>query len=190
MDEARAIGVAAQQKTLRMAEIMREEQIEPKIVSIGSTTSILLGCEILKGITEIRIGTYIFMDASQSKAIGDDEFDTCAASVLLSVISKPNAYRVVLDGGAKSLTMQKRSVGLTANAGLGEVKGMNVVIARMNDEHAVIEDPEASKRVNIGEKLEVIPNHICPVVNLFKKIILWEMEKLWAEIQFPVLWTE
>jgi D-serine deaminase-like pyridoxal phosphate-dependent protein len=50
--------------------------------------------EPLPGITEMRPGTYILMDAAQGHAIND--YSQCAVSVLATVISKPTAERVVL----------------------------------------------------------------------------------------------
>ena len=172
-EDAKRIGVEAQKKTLEFAAIMSEEGIEPQVVSIGSTTSILCGCDILPGITEIRIGTYIFMDGSQSPAVGDETCEDCAATVLLTAVSKPTDKRIVFDGGAKSLTMQKRTVGITANPGLGRIVGFpNSYLIRLYDEHAITEDQAVHDAVGISEKVEIIPNHICPVVNLYRKAYL------------------
>lgn len=182
--EAKQIGVKAQKKTLEFKNLMAKEGFSSQIVSIGSTTSIMLGCEILSGITEIRIGTYTYMDASQSKALGNDSHSSCAATVLLSIMSKPTKERLVLDGGAKSLTMQKRDIGITSNAGYGKLKHYDAYIMRMYDEHSILEDDTLNEQVRIGDKVEIIPNHICPVVNLFKKFYLVECGKVLAE--YPV----
>ena len=175
MEEAKEIGVKAQQRTLEFADYMKEEGFPPEIVSIGSTTSILCGCEILPGITEIRIGTYIFMDASQAPATGDPSFETCATTVLLTAISKPTEERIVFDGGAKSLTMQKRTVGITANKGLGKFFDVpDAYVTKVYDEHAIVEDKRVHDAFEIGDKAQIIPNHICPTVNLYRKAYLVE----------------
>jgi len=34
------------------------------------------------------------------------------------------------------------------------------------DEHAIIYNKEFHDSIKVGDKVEIIPNHICPVVNL------------------------
>ncbi|MDY0395718.1 D-TA family PLP-dependent enzyme [Virgibacillus halophilus] len=158
----------ATERTLHFAGIAEEMGAKPEVVSIGSTPPVMLQFDIPKGVTEIRPGTYIFMDASQANVIGT--FDRCAASVLATVISKPTRERVILDVGAKGITAQTRNEGITKTNGLGRVKGSdNVFIDGVFDEHAIIYDESFSKQINIGDKVEIIPNHICPVTNLHEK---------------------
>lgn len=76
---------------------------------------------ILDGITEIRPGTYIFMDASMARAANRSDMN--AATILSTVISKPTDERIITDVGAKGLTMQTRTKGITATRGLGLIKG-------------------------------------------------------------------
>jgi len=134
-------------------------------VSIGSTPSMMHDFPILDGVTEIRPGTYIFMDASQGNAYGS--FERNAATVLTTVISLPTPERVITDVGAKGLTAQTRNKGFTATKGLGLIKGWpGVSIHAVYDEHAIIYDKEFHDSIRVGDKVEIIPNHICPVVNL------------------------
>ena len=68
----------------------REPALPCRRVSIGSTPSILSAnlqhTPILEGITEIRPGTYVFMDAGQAAILGS--YDRCAATVLATVTSR------------------------------------------------------------------------------------------------------
>lgn len=163
-------AIFSQTRTLRAADIIRDLGIEIDTISIGATPS-LLHAGIIAGITEIRPGTYIFMDVGQGSAIQD--FSRCAAVVLTTVISKPTAERVVLDAGAKCLTSQNRSEGICATQGYGLVKGCdNVRLSGVFDEHGLIYNKEFSNIVQIGDKIEVIPNHICPTCNLYEKAYL------------------
>ena len=73
-------------KTVRAAELIRSLGADIDTVSIGATPSVMNGSSF-EGITELRLGTYIFFDVGQSNAIHD--FSRCAATVLASVISKP-----------------------------------------------------------------------------------------------------
>ncbi|MDY0406798.1 D-TA family PLP-dependent enzyme [Virgibacillus sp. 179-BFC.A HS] len=161
----------ATHRTLHFAEIAVQMGLPAETVSIGSTPPFMLGFDIPKGVTEIRPGTYIFMDASQANVIGT--YDRCAASVLATVISKPTRERVILDVGAKGITAQTRSEGITKTIGVGKIKGFShVFIDGVFDEHAIIYNADFSKQVQIGDKVEIIPNHVCPVCNLHEKAYL------------------
>lgn len=164
-------SVKAQRRTLAFAEIARLNGFDISVVSIGSTPSLANGSDILDGVTEIRPGTYILMDASQGNAV--DDMSCCAATILASVMSKPTEERVILDVGAKGLTMQKRTEGICATPGLGTIyEYPNTHIDQVYDEHAIIYDRTFHDSVNIGDKVRIIPVHICPVVNLYDKAYL------------------
>lgn len=171
LDALEKIHLKSQRRTLEFVDLALSMGFDIKTVSIGSTPSMLHDFEILDGITEIRPGTYIFMDASQSNSYGS--YAHCAASVLATVMSKPTSERVILDVGAKGLTTQTRSKGLCTTKGLGRIKGFDdVTIYDVFDEHAIIYSKEFSESVKIGDKVEIIPNHICPVVNLHESALL------------------
>lgn len=170
MEACKKIAEESYRHTLRAANLIRDCGVNIDIISIGATPSIM-NQAFLEGITELRLGTYIFMDMGQSKAIGD--YSKCAAAVLATVISKPTDTRVVLDTGAKALVPQNRSEGICATGGYGCVKGdESVVISNMFDEHGLIEHREFHERISLGDKLEIIPSHICPTVNLYDEAVL------------------
>ena len=139
-------------------------------VSIGATPSVMNGT-YYEGITELRLGTYVFFDVGQSQVIGD--YSHCAATVLASVISKPHVDRVVLDAGAKALVPQNRLTGICATGGFGSVKGAeHITVENLFDEHAVLHNAEFRDAVQVGDKVEIIPSHVCPTVNLFDQAYL------------------
>ena len=164
-EDCRRKARAAYERTVRAAQILRSLGAEIDTVSIGATPSVMLG-DWYEGVTELRIGTYIFFDAGQSNAVGD--YSRCAATVLASVISKPWGERVVLDAGAKALVSQNRPSGICATGGFGAVKGAeHITVANLYDEHAVLNSAGLRDSINIGDKIEIIPSHICPTVNLY-----------------------
>lgn len=181
LDECKKEAIIAYKRTLRAADIIRSRGVDIEIVSIGATPSIMAGA-FLEGITEFRLGTYIFFDLGQSNAIND--FSKCAATVLTSVISKPNDERIVLDAGAKGLVAQNRSGGICATGGFGYVKNSDgVLISGLFDEHGLIHDKEFSEKINVGDKIEVIPSHICPTVNLYDYAYLISNNKIIDKIK-------
>lgn len=170
METCKKMAEESYRRTLRAAELIRECGVDIDIISIGATPSIM-NHAFVEGITELRLGTYVFMDMGQSKAIGD--YSRCAATVLATVISKPTDTRVVLDAGAKALVPQNRSEGICATGGYGCVKGdETVVIGNLFDEHGLIENREFHDRISVGDKVEIIPSHICPTVNLYDEAVL------------------
>lgn len=148
-------------------DIGRALDIQP-VVSVGSTPGLLGGAEFLPGLTEFRAGTYVFLDAAQARIAGGIEH--CAASVLASVVSRPSPDRAILDAGSKTLSSDRRSGGLCHVDGFGLLPDIGVGISRLSEEHAVIEGAGAG-HLELGQKVRVIPNHICAVVNLFPEMI-------------------
>lgn len=171
VEKCREEFITSQERTLGFARIAYLKDMPCETVSIGSTPSLMHGFDILPGITEIRPGTYVLMDASQGHAIGT--LGRCAATVLSTVISKPTAERVITDVGAKGLTAQTRTKGICATPGMGTIKGMeDVHIFDVYDEHAIFYDKNFHDSVEIGDKVEIIPVHICPVCNLYDEAVL------------------
>lgn len=181
VEECKKLYNDSVQRTLHFAEIAKEMGLNLEVVSIGSTPPFLFKFEIPKGVTEIRPGTYILMDASQSNAIGS--YETCAATVLTTIISKPTNERVITDVGAKGITAQRRTKGITATKGFGKIKGFeNIYVHGVFDEHAIIYNEAFNSQVSVGDKIQIIPNHICPVSNLYEKAYLVSKGEVLEEV--------
>ncbi len=166
IDACRVLSLEAQRRTLRFAALAAARGMPALTVSIGSTPPFTNEFPVLDGITELRVGTYALMDASQGAAVGT--LAHCAATVLATVISRPTAERVILDVGAKGLTMQSRSVGICATPGKGTLADFpGVTLDAVFDEHGIIYNRAFREAVSVGDKVRVIPVHICPVCNLY-----------------------
>lgn len=157
-------------RTIEAGQILREQGHDIQTISVGSTPS-MLNATIADGVTEIRPGTFIFMDVGQGSIL--ENFSHCAATVLASVISRPTEERIVVDAGAKALTSQNRTEGICATYGYGLIKGSaNIRLRNVFDEHGVILNKVFRESVCVGDKIEIIPNHICPTCNLYEKAYL------------------
>lgn len=177
------IAAKSHDRTLRAGNLVRAQGINIDTISVGATPS-LMHARIMAGITEIRPGTYIFMDVGQGSAIND--FSKCAATVLATVISKPTEERVVVDAGAKALTSQNRSEGICATYGYGLVKDSdNIRLSNVFDEHGLIYNRQFSESIAVGDKIEIIPNHICPTCNLYDTAYLVSQGEVLRKI--PIL---
>lgn len=155
---------AAQAALLAVAAVARPFAEGPLTVSMGSTPSLLADVPLRPGITEVRPGTYVFNDLQQAGWAGGLEH--AAAHVLASVVSV-QLGRAILDAGSKTLTSDRR--GGQEGHGLLVDHGLNVV--RLSEEHGVVEGPGV-ERLRVGDKVRVLMNHVCPVVNLFRDVHL------------------
>lgn len=123
-------------------------------------------------VTERRPGTYIYYDRFQVNERAAS-LDDCALTVLVTVVSRPTATRVVIDAGSKSLTSD-----LLGMEGYGLVMGADLTVKGLSEEHGVIELPVASDWPRVGERLRIVPNHACVISNLFDTVTLISGEEV------------
>jgi D-serine deaminase-like pyridoxal phosphate-dependent protein len=119
-------------------------------------------------VTERRPGTYIYFDRTQV-AVGAADWDNCALTVLATVVSRPTPNRVIIDAGSKSLSSDLAG---PDQPGYGLLRGTSLVLERLNEEHGIIEMTTASDTPRVGDRVHVIPNHVCVVTNLFDEVHL------------------
>lgn len=163
-DQMKEIAVHAQVDVIEVGGKIKEKWGINCEISVGCTLAQLTG-EVLPGITEMRPGTYAFQDVGHAYFLGDIKY--CAASVLATITSKSGRGKVVADAGAKSMTIDQRSSGVLKTDGFGKIKGYSdLLIKKLSDEHAII---VPGNSLTIGDRIEIIPNHICPTVNLYDK---------------------
>lgn len=142
------------------ADSMRAEGIEPSVLSAGSTPTAELSAHGV--VTEERPGTYVFSDRLQATLLGEPPEDV-ALMVLARVVSWGAGDGFVIDAGAKILAQDVAPLTPGHGAVLGYPDG---VLVRVNDHHGVVELPAGSARPPVGSVVWVVPNHVCPVVNL------------------------
>jgi D-serine deaminase-like pyridoxal phosphate-dependent protein len=148
------------------AEATRAIGIPIETVSAGSTPTARF-LEGSSGITEIRPGTYAFYDALQV-ALGSASADRCALSVAATVISRPTAERVVIDAGSKTLGLDKGAHSSDLLTDYGALVDLDGAIVRLSEEHGIVRVPGDSP-LAIGDRVRVVPNHVCSVTNLARR---------------------
>jgi D-serine deaminase-like pyridoxal phosphate-dependent protein len=146
------------------AEACERAGVEIREISVGATPTArwIAGAA---GVTESRPGTYVFGDVQQMRLGAATESD-CAATVLTTVVARPWEDRFVIDAGSKSLTSD--------GGGGPPFPGRGVIVGRpdlrldfLTEEHGVGHVEPGGGDVRIGDRLRVIPLHVCPCVNLF-----------------------
>jgi D-serine deaminase-like pyridoxal phosphate-dependent protein len=133
------------------------------VVSAGSTPTLWRTHEI-DGVTEMRPGTYIFNDRTTAD-IGACSLDECALTILATVVSTAVSGQAVIDSGAKALGREPIRGG--SAEGFGALSNdPNVVVKSMSEEHGILDLSRSSWRPRVGERVRVVPNHVCIVVHL------------------------
>jgi len=192
-DESESLGEAlkrvADQERDRMldfAHSLREAGVKAAVdgsleISIGSTPSISGFSNAERHgfrVTEIRPGNYLYLDMTQAN-LGVAPLDHCSLTVMASVISRHDnedgSQRFFLDSGKKVLT----SDGAYAAKGYGQILSSTdpaspmdgTVINGLSEEHGWVH-ASSEVSVSVGDRLRVVPNHACVVVNTQRELYL------------------
>lgn len=137
------------------------------IVSGGSTPTLFHSHEIA-GLTEIRPGTYLFNDINTVSS-GGCALEDCAASILATVVSAARPGHMILDGGSKTFSSD-RPVN-SSDVTFGRiVEAPAARFHKMNEEHGFVDLTGVDRTFAVGDRVHVIPNHICVAVNLHERV--------------------
>lgn len=169
---------AAEQKTelTRIDGLIRETRslwqqsgLEMRIVSGGSTPTAYQSHQITS-LTEIRPGTYIYNDLNTVRG-GFCALEDCAARIVCTVVSAAVPGKVVIDAGTKTLTSDRNAVQPESGHGY-IIEYPQAKIVRCSEEHGEVDIRSCDPPPRVGERVNVIPNHICPCVNLQDQIFV------------------
>jgi D-serine deaminase-like pyridoxal phosphate-dependent protein len=162
-DELRRLAEREALDLLETAERCARNGLTIREISVGSTPTARIVARV-PGVTEIRPGTYVFNDVQQMRLGLAAEAD-CAARVLTTVVARPTKDRFVLDAGSKVFTSDGGDG--PPFPGRGVIAGRpELTIDFMSEEHAV-GHVTGDRPLAIGERLEVVPLHVCGCVNMF-----------------------
>jgi D-serine deaminase-like pyridoxal phosphate-dependent protein len=151
---------AALQQVLRA---LADAGLDPEVVSGGSTPA-AFSSHLIRGVTEIRPGTYIFNDRITALT-GACGWDDCAYSVLATVVSTAVPGQAVVDAGSKALFREE--VRGTDAVGFGALLDRpDVVVSGMSEEHGILDVSAMDRRPRVGDRVRIVPNHVCVSVNL------------------------
>lgn len=143
----------------RAAAALESAGFEIATISAGSTPTMV---DAAAGrVNEIRAGTYVYGDRQQW-ALGAMAVEDLAVVVAATVVSVAGDQFVV-DAGAKALTKDRPDW----LVGFGHLPAYpEAVIERLNDYHGMVSVPSAAPRPPLGEVVAIVPNHVCPVIDL------------------------
>jgi D-serine deaminase-like pyridoxal phosphate-dependent protein len=161
VDELGIEAVARQEAAIMGAvrEELEAAGIPVPTVSAGSTITSPYLTEA-DGITEIRPGTYVYNDL---RTLGRHActHDAIAATAVATVVST-DGTRVTIDAGSKTLTNSK-----DGTYGHGHLRSRpQTSFSRLSEEHGVLRVDDGLRSLAVGEKVEVLPIHVCVWMDL------------------------
>ncbi|MGB8479127.1 MAG: alanine racemase [Acidobacteriaceae bacterium] len=141
----------------------------PYPVVSGGNTPAAFESHQFHGVTEIRPGTYVFNDRNTVDAESASYAD-CAVTVLTTVVSTSVPHRAIIDAGSKTLAADTLLSGDRKYFGYVQ-DHPELLLEDLSEEHGHLFIPENS-RIEVGHRLRIIPNHVCPCVNLHDRVFV------------------
>lgn len=166
-DERAAMRIQVNDFLDRTLEAFSDAGLPVAIVSGGSTPTAYEG-GFFHGVNEVRPGTYIFNDRN-TVAVSACKLEDCALSVIVTVVSTAVTGHAVVDGGSKTFSYDRFQGG--DGSGFGIVKEDPAAqVERFSEEHGHMNIQNSERRYRIGDRLSIIPNHVCTTVNMHDEI--------------------
>jgi 3-hydroxy-D-aspartate aldolase len=172
-EERKRISMEVFERAVEAREAMGRRGFSTEILTGGSTGSWDIDTEIPE-LTELQAGSYVFMDMAY-RAEGLD-FQH-ALTVLATVVSANHENFVTVDAGFKAFSTD-RSYGPEAVDLPGSKHRWG------GDEFSYIDVADCARKPKLGDKLEFLPPHIDPTVNLYDRIYVCRSEDV--EMVWPV----
>ena len=152
-------------KAVETRAMIERAGIACPLVTGGSTGTYRFDAEN-PGMTELQPGSFVFMDMEYGTIGGPDgseyrDFKN-SLTVVTTVVSRPPGFAIV-DGGYKAFSTDRpftpEAVGIEG-----------VVYGWAGDEHGRLDVSNASRDLKLGDRIEFIPPHVDPTVNLYDSI--------------------
>ncbi len=169
-EERKRACTKALESIVKTRDLLEDAGIDVEVVSLGSTGTYRISGSY-PGVTEIRAGSYVLSSAKHKRIV--PEFEV-AFTLLSTVISRPSEDRAVIDAGRNAISYDQ---------GLPLVKGLEgVELVKLYDEHGVLEIRNKAVKLEVGDKVELIPTHPCTTVALHEKMFCVDegiLEDIW-----------
>ena len=162
----------------RALGLFKQAGIPVPIVSGGGTPA-LQTIDCFPVLTEHRAGTCVYNDAMVVRS-GGATWDDCAMRIRATVVSRPTPTRAIIDAGSKVLTSDQYGM-----PGYGHVlEYPEAGITGLSEEHGTVDLTECPERPQVGDVVQVVPNHCCVVTNMVDEVYGVRQGRL--EVVWPV----
>ena len=158
-------------------DLFNNSGLNTEIFSGGGTGTYNIDHEA-RGLTDIQVGSYVFMDAQYIDIGGesDDEIYSDfqpALTILTTVLNDQYEGRATTDAGAKACTINRPWSRIKGETGISYSSG--------SDEFGTIRyESNASRIYKVGDTVELIVSHCDPVVNLYNQMYAIRNDKVEA----------
>ncbi|HEU0154688.1 MAG TPA: DSD1 family PLP-dependent enzyme [Stellaceae bacterium] len=161
-EERRQAIAQAAEKAGTTRDLLERDGIPCPVVTGAGTGSFEF--ETASGVyTELQCGSYIFMDADYGRNLDRDGAPTKAFEpslfVWATVMSRPAEERAIVDAGLKALAFDSGPPLVWDEPAAS--------YERASDEHGRLAVTGATNRLQIGDKIRLVPGHCDPTVNLY-----------------------
>lgn len=160
---------------------LREMGYPMDILTGGSTGTYNIDTD-LKGMTELQVGSYVFMDTDYTliggKAHANYDDFSVSLSILSTVVSQNHKNIATIDAGLKAMATDRSFLPV-----LKEMEGATFQFS--GDEHGRLEYDDTHINISLGDRVEIIPPHIDPTVNLYSHIFCIRNNKV--ESVWPIV---
>jgi len=164
------------------AKMLRKEGITIEHVSIGASPTFRSTCRFIKEgkfpeITEVHPGQCVIGDIMYMRAGGNIR-EACAVTVLTTVMSTSHPDWAIIDAGYKtfgadSLIAHRDTPDFfwDGKPSFGSVQGRpDLWLGRLSAETSCLYYTDPGKRLNLGQRLEIVPNNATLVINIHDQI--------------------
>ena len=180
-DYRRQASEATMGRAVELRRTLEKAGFEVPILTGGGTGTYNIDSEI-DGITDVQVGSYLFMDVNYRNVGGQNGpiYDDFRPSllVLATAISQPAKGRITIDAGYKAFATDQEPPDPLSLPG--------VSYRWAGDEHGVLEfrDPRGPGEVKLGDKVLLIASHCDPTVNLYDHYYPFRNERV--EEMWPI----
>jgi D-serine deaminase-like pyridoxal phosphate-dependent protein len=157
--------------------LMKASGLNAEIFSGGGTGTYNIDHETV-GLTDVQVGSYVFMDAQYLSIGGEQDLEVysdfaASLTVMTTVLNDQFEGRVTSDAGAKACTI---------NQPWPIIKGESDMTYRSGSDEfgTILYGDNPSRNYKVGDKLEVIVSHCDPVVNLYDQMYAIRGDKVEA----------
>jgi D-serine deaminase-like pyridoxal phosphate-dependent protein len=176
-DARERVSREAMDKAVTTRRLLQQAGFDAKILSGGSTGTYNIDSAI-DGVTELQVGSYIFMDVDYRRIGGRDGNPVYSdflpsLTVLATVVSATHADRVTIDAGTKAID--------TTTTSRAEPKDFpGLTYSKSGDEFGAISFADGAKRPALGDRIEFLVPHCDPTVNLYDRLYVCRGEQVEA----------
>jgi len=140
----------------------------PLAIVSGGSTPTAYESSLFHGVNEVRPGMYIFNDRTTA-GIQAASLNDCALSVVVTVVSTAVPEHAIVDGGSKTFSSDRYQA--EDGVGFGLVKEDHAaIVERLSEEHGILNVAQSESRHRVGDRLSIIPNHVCTTLNMHDEV--------------------